>query len=97
MRGVLHHALSAGGSPAQPRHVRFGSRFIDKNESRRVDATPLNPPPCSLLLYVVALLLGRLERLFLSVNFNARRARIIAPLLIVTPNRSFNSRSVASG
>jgi hypothetical protein len=94
---MFHHTLAAGCAPAQPGHVRFGSRFIEKNESRRVDATPLNPPQDPFLLYIVALLLGCLERLFLSVNLNTRRARIIAPLLIVTPKRSFNSRNVASG
>jgi hypothetical protein len=82
---------------AKPRHVRFGPAFVDKDESRGIDLGGLPPPLLALPLHVGTILLSGPKRLFLRRYPNRWSVLQTAAKLQVTPVRSRNSSSVASG
>ena len=66
--------LPARGSPVEPRHVRFGGRLVDEDESTRRELALPGLPLVPRFGDIGPALFGGVERLFLYVSPRATRA-----------------------
>lgn len=77
-------------------HVRLGPGFINEDQPGRIDAILIFAPLGASAAYVRAVLLARVERLFLSVIPSRRKKRLIMEVSAFTPRSSDKRRQSAS-
>jgi hypothetical protein len=58
-RGVIDQTLALFRSATKASHIRLGTGFIDKHETRRIDTPGLSRPPATLAFHVGSVLLTR--------------------------------------
>ena len=97
MRGVAHQSFAFGRTTTQPGHVGLGGRLVDEDQPRRVEPTLAAPPSPPRLGDILAVLLGRMERLFLYVSPILVKTQWIAATVHFSSRRCLISASVRSG
>lgn len=82
-------------------HVGLGPGLVDEHQPGRIDTVLVFAPLGAAALYVRAVLLGGVERLFFTVMPMRRKNRLIMPVSAFTPrsvaSRSHSAWSVMSG
>jgi hypothetical protein len=68
MRLAGLNPLAPWGATAEPRHVRFGTRFVEEDQPGRIPAGLLPLPTPTRATDVGPVLLAGMERLFLYVS-----------------------------
>jgi hypothetical protein len=81
-----------GAQTAQAGHIGLRPGFIDEHQAPGVDEPLIGSPSFAVAAYVVAILLARDKRLFLTVTPILRKKRLIIEVSDLTP-RSAERRS----
>jgi hypothetical protein len=94
---VADQPFAFGRTATQPRHVGFGRRLIDEDQSRRIEPALAALPPPARLRNIGTVLFGRMERLFLYVSPILAKTQWMAATVHPKPKRCLISASVRSG
>src|SRR4051812_18699307 len=101
MRHGSDQAMAAFGPAIAPHHVGLHRAFINENQLRRGQFGLLLAPFNACLGNILALLLGRVEGLFLESQIKRGSVLLISPVLAetwcVSSSQARNSAIVASG
>jgi len=81
VRSVANQSFTAQRATPQTRHVGLGRRLVDEDQPGRVEPALAAPPPSPGQSYIGALLLGRMQCLFLYVIPSRPKAQWIAPMV----------------